>query len=96
MAEILFGMLKADFDMEIFPSGNNLACYEIPRRGKLSVRCLAHILNLIVKEFLRINNFYIPTVTVDIISTDISMGSMDFTNVNMNTGFFSWIIYPCS
>ena len=22
MAEILFGMLKADFDMEIFPSGN--------------------------------------------------------------------------
>ena len=30
-AEIIFGILKADFDTEIFPS----ACYEIPRRGKL-------------------------------------------------------------
>jgi hypothetical protein len=48
------------------------------------------MLNLIVKEFLSINNFYIPTV--GIISTDIYMGSMDFTNMNMNTGFFSWII----
>jgi hypothetical protein len=72
------------------PIRQHLACYEIPRRGKLSVRCLGHILNLIVKEFLSINNFYIPTV--GIISTDISMGSMDFTNMNMNTGFFSWII----
>ena len=36
------------------------------------------------QKFLGVNNFYI--------STDISMASMDFTNMNMNTGFFSWII----
>ena len=42
------------------------------------------------QKFLGVNNFYIPTV--GIISTDISMVSMDFTNMNMNTGFFSWII----
>ena len=39
------------------------------------------------QKFLGVNNFYIP-----IISMDISMASMDFTNMNMNTGFFSWII----
>ena len=33
------------------------------------------------QKFLGVNNFYIPTV-----------GIMDFTNMNMNTGFFSWII----
>jgi hypothetical protein len=81
MAEILFGMLNADFDMEI--SGNTYTyIYEIPRRGKLSVRCLTHILNLIVKEFLGTNNFYIPTV--GIISTDIFMRSMDFMNMNIS------------
>ena len=44
------------------------------------------------QKFLGLNNFYIPTV--GIISTDnhISMASMDFTNMNMNTGFFSRII----
>ena len=42
------------------------------------------------QKFLGVNNFYIPTV--GIISTDISMASMDITNMNMNTGFFSRII----
>jgi hypothetical protein len=58
MAEILFGMLNADFDTEIFPSNNTQ-----PVMSKLSVRCLAHILNLIVKEFLGVNNFYIPWIS---------------------------------
>jgi hypothetical protein len=35
------------------------------------------------QKFLGVNNFYIPTVGI------ISMASMDFTNMNMNTGFFS-------
>jgi hypothetical protein len=52
MAETIFGVLKADFDTKIFPSGNIPAYYEI-------LSCLAHILNLIVKEFLGVNNFYI-------------------------------------
>ena len=57
MAEILFGVLKADFDTVrvIFPSGNIPAYYEIPS-------CLAHILNLIVKEFLGVYNFYMLQV----------------------------------
>jgi hypothetical protein len=42
------------------------------------------------QKFLGVNNFYIPTG--GIISTDIFMASMDFTNMNMNTVFFSWII----
>jgi hypothetical protein len=51
MVEILFGMLKADFDTEIFPLGN--ARPVMRYQGEASfVRCLAHILNLIVKEFL--------------------------------------------
>ena len=47
---ILSGMLQADFDTEILPQGKHSACRDI---GEASfVRCLAHILNLIVKEFL--------------------------------------------
>ena len=42
------------------------------------------------QKFLGVNNFYIPTVGM--ISTAISMASMDFTNMNMNTEFFSWVI----
>jgi hypothetical protein len=82
IAEILFGICLKPI---LIRRCSRQACYEIPRRGKLSVRCLAHILNLIVKEFLGINNFY----TVGVISTDISMGSVDFTDMNMNTVFFS-------
>ena len=53
MAEILYDMLKADYDTEIFPEGNTRPIMRY--HGELSfVHCLAHILNLIVKEFLAI------------------------------------------
>ena len=51
MAGILSGMLQADFDTEILPQGNTRPVMRY--QGEASfVRCLAHILNLIVKEFL--------------------------------------------
>ena len=53
MAEILYDMLKADYDTEILSQGNTQSIMRY--QEKLSfVRCLAHILNLIVKEFLAI------------------------------------------
>jgi len=53
MAGILYDMLKADYDTEISPQGNTRPVMRY--QGELSfVRCLAHILNLIVKEFLAI------------------------------------------
>ena len=80
MAEILFGMIKAE----------HLACYEIPRRGTLSVRCFAHILNLIVKEFLgywgRIRNIH------GYVHIRVSMG----TPMNVSfTSYVSLIVEAC-
>jgi hypothetical protein len=50
-------MLKADFDTEIFPSGNTQPVMRY--QGGASF----HILNLIVKEFLGVNSFYIPWIS---------------------------------
>jgi len=51
MARILYDMLKADYDTEVLPQGNTRPVMRY--QGELSfIRCLAHILNLIVKEFL--------------------------------------------
>ncbi|OXV12028.1 hypothetical protein Egran_00212 [Elaphomyces granulatus] len=51
MAGILSGMLQADFDTEILPQGNTRPVMRYQEEASF-VRCLAHILNLIVKEFL--------------------------------------------
>jgi hypothetical protein len=53
MVRILYDMLKADYDTEIIPPGNTRPIMRY--QGEPSfIRCLAHILNLIVKEFLAI------------------------------------------
>ena len=51
MAGILSGMLEADFDTEIFSSGNTRPVVRYQGEARF-VRCLVNILNLIVKEFL--------------------------------------------
>ena len=53
MARILYDMLKADYDTEIIPQGNTRPIMRYQGESSF-IRCLAHILNLIVKEFLTI------------------------------------------
>ena len=51
MSRILYDLLKADYDTEILPYGNTQPVMRYQGESSF-VRCLAHILNLIVKEFL--------------------------------------------
>ena len=53
MTEILYDMLKADYDMKIFSQGNTQSVMRYHEELSF-VHCLAHILNLIVKKFLAI------------------------------------------
>jgi hypothetical protein len=51
MARILYDMLKADYNTEIFLQSNTQLVMRYQGESSF-IRCLAHILNLIVKEFL--------------------------------------------
>jgi hypothetical protein len=75
MAGILSGMLQAGFDTEILPQGNTRPVMRY--QGEASfVRCLAHILNLIVKEFLatlKASNTATDSLIVEDLQNNISL-----------------------